>query len=350
MSAGISSMWITVRAGSGFHSRGSYSTGSYPTVTKTSAWLMRMSPGWLRNRPTRPTKLSSSSRDTTPAAWNVSTTGRSATASNSRSAAHGSGSPARTPTNRTGRCAARIMFTACEIRSAGAAPSGGTGDGSTIAADVAAVNTSAGSTTAAAPRGGASAARIALATASGTLSGSLTSPVYFVKGLSAATASIDWWVRLSRSARATAPQMATIGSCSVVAVIRPVAKLVVPGPEVTSATPGVPVSRPTAAAMNAAFCSWRQTTNSGPPSSRASKTASTLAPGTPKMNWTPYADSVSTTRWADRASPLLTSFSLGAADLGVEVGFVQLGGKEFRRARQTQVQIRTDADLDGAPA
>jgi hypothetical protein len=36
--------------------------------------------------------------------------------------------------------------------------------------------------------------------------------------------------------------------------------------------------------------------------------------------------------------------------LGVEVGFVQLGGKEFRRARQTQVQIGPDTDLDGAPA
>ena len=56
ISAGTSSMWITVRAGSAFHSRGSYSTGSNPTVTKTSAWLMRTSPGWLRKSPTRPTK------------------------------------------------------------------------------------------------------------------------------------------------------------------------------------------------------------------------------------------------------------------------------------------------------
>jgi len=122
-------------------------------------------------------------------------------------------------------------------------------------AAVAEVDTSAGSTTAAAPRGTVVAARIALAIASGTLSGSLTSPVYLVNGFSAATASIDWWVRLSRSARATAPQIAIIGSCSVVAVINPVAKFVVPGPEVTKTAPGVPVSRPTAAAINAAFCS-----------------------------------------------------------------------------------------------
>src|SRR6478735_5557181 len=106
--------------------------------------------------------------------------------------------------------------------------------------------------------------------------------MYLVKGLSAATASIDWWVRLSRSPRPTAPQMAIIGSCSVLAVSRPVARLVVPGPDVTNATPGVAVSRPTAAAMKAAFCSWRHTTSSGPPSISASKTGSILAPGTPK--------------------------------------------------------------------
>src|ERR1700761_641846 len=63
----------------------------------------------------------------------------------------------------------------------------------------------------------------------------------------------------------------------------------------------------------------------------------------------PYADSVSSTRWADRTSLSLTSFSLGAADLGVEVGFIQFGGKEFRRARQTQVKIGPQTDLDRAP-
>jgi len=61
-------------------------------------------------------------------------------------------------------------------------------------------------------------------------------------------------------AATTAPQSATTGSCSVLAVSRPVARFAVPGPEVTSTTPGVPVSRPIAPAMNAAFCSWRHTT------------------------------------------------------------------------------------------
>jgi hypothetical protein len=51
--------------------------------------------------------------------------------------------------------------------------------------------------------------------------------------------------------------MATIGSPSVVAVAAPVTRLPVPGPEVTRQTPGLPVKRPTAAAMNAAFCSCR---------------------------------------------------------------------------------------------
>jgi predicted TIM-barrel fold metal-dependent hydrolase len=64
--------------------------------------------------------------------------------------------------------------------------------------------------------------------------------------------------RLSRSLSGTAPHSATTGSPSVLAVTRPVARLVVPGPEVTRTTPGVPVSRPTAAAMNAAFCSCRR--------------------------------------------------------------------------------------------
>nr|WP_202610924.1 hypothetical protein [Herbidospora solisilvae] len=59
-------------------------------------------------------------------------------------------------------------------------------------------------------------------------------------------------------------------------------RLVVPGPEVTRAQPGTPVSRPTAAAMNAAFCSWRHTTSWGPPSTRASYSSSIFAPGTPK--------------------------------------------------------------------
>ena len=112
---------------------------------------------------------------------------------------------------------------------------------------VGAASTSAGSTTAAAPRGSLTAARKAPMVASATLSGSLISPVNLVTVLSSAAASIDWWVRLSRSSRRTAPHSATTGSCSVLAVSRPVARLVVPGPDVTSTTPGVPVRRPIAA-------------------------------------------------------------------------------------------------------
>src|SRR6202045_921065 len=201
-----------------------------------------------------------------------------------------------------------------------------------MAAVVGQVDTSAGSTTAAAPRGAVMAARMALATVSGTLSGWLTSPVYLGKGLSAATASTGWRGRLSRSPRPPAPQIAFIGSCSVLAVIIPVARLLVPGPDVTRATPGVPVNRPTAAAMKAAFCSWRHTTSSGPPSTSASKTGSILAPGTPKTYSMPYADSVSTTRWAELTSASLTSASLGLADLSVDVRVVQVRPQELRCA------------------
>jgi hypothetical protein len=124
--------------------------------------------------------------------------------------------------------------------------------------------TSSARISAAAPRGWVTAARKALATASGTVSGSVISAVNFVTGSSSAAAFMDWCVRLSRSASGTAPHKATIGSPSVLAVTRPVARFAVPGPEVTSTTPGAPVIRPIAVAMNAAFCSCRHTTSCGP--------------------------------------------------------------------------------------
>ena len=55
--------------------------------------------------------------------------------------------------------------------------------------------------------------------------------------------------------RETDPIIATTGSPSVVAVTRPVVRFAAPGPDVAMQTPGMPVMRPTAAAMNAAFCS-----------------------------------------------------------------------------------------------
>src|ERR1700739_2766600 len=142
--------------------------------------------------------------------------------------------------------------------------------------------------------------------------------------------------------------MATIGSCSVVAVARPVARLVVPGPDVTTATPGVPVSRPTAAAMNAAFCSWRQTTTLSPLSWRAANTASILPPGIPKMCSMPYAESISTTRCAERTVLSGISPTFGLPDLSVDVCRAEVGAQELLSALQTEVQFGANADFDPA--
>ena len=65
------------------------------------------------------------------------------------------------------------------------------------------------------------------------------------------------------------------------AVARPVVRLLTPGPEVTMATPALPVSLPMPPAMNAAFCSWRQTTVWICDCASASKTRSIFAPGIP---------------------------------------------------------------------
>ena len=171
-----------------------------------------------------------------PSAWKVSTTGSSVGASNRRIAAVASMAPARTPSSRTGMRAAPNIRAARSTACPGAAPITGTGDGpaagtATVAEPAA---TSWGSTTTEAPPAGPLALRNALVATSGTLAVSLTSPVNFVIGVNMAAASIDWWVRLSRSARGTAPAVATMGSPSVVAVTRPVARFDAPGPEVTT--------------------------------------------------------------------------------------------------------------------
>ncbi|MDT5051521.1 MAG: hypothetical protein QOG75_7449 [Mycobacterium sp.] len=57
----------------------------------------------------------------------------------------------------------------------------------------------------AAPRGVVVASRNAFATASGALSGSVISPVNLMTVFITAAASREWWVRLGRSSRATAP-------------------------------------------------------------------------------------------------------------------------------------------------
>jgi hypothetical protein len=97
--------------------------------------------------------------------------------------------------------------------------------------------------------------RKALAITSPVDSGELIDTLYLVTGFIMATESSVWWVCFKASGRPTEPPMATIGSPSVVAVAAPVARLPVPGPEVTMHTPGLPVRRPMAPAINAAFCS-----------------------------------------------------------------------------------------------
>src|SRR5215472_989896 len=93
----------------------------------------------------------------------------------------------------------------------------------------------------------------------------------------------------NRLERVTAPPIATTGSPSELAVAKPVTRFEQPGPEVTNATPALPVMRPIPPAMNAAFCSWRQTTVLILESNNVSKTLSIFAPGMPKTYSTPCA-------------------------------------------------------------
>jgi len=62
-------------------------------------------------------------------------------------------------------------------------------------------------------------------------------------------------------AAATSPTKSTIGVESWNAVCTPIEACVAPGPRVTNATPGLPVSLPYASAMFAAAASWRHATN-----------------------------------------------------------------------------------------
>src|ERR1700756_5006729 len=92
--------------------------------------------------------------------------------------------------------------------------------------------------------------------------------------------------------------MPTTGSPSDVAVAKPVARFEQPGAEVTNATPDFPVIRPMPLAMNAAFCSCRQTMVLIFESSSTSKTLSIFAPGMPKMYSTPCASRLLTSNSA----------------------------------------------------
>src|SRR4051794_18903658 len=61
-------------------------------------------------------------------------------------------------------------------------------------------------------------------------------------------------------------------------------------------TPGLPVSRPCVAAMNAAACSWRVMTSLIEDWRRLSTTSRFSSPGTPKMRSTPSFSSARTSR------------------------------------------------------
>ena len=198
----------------------------------------------------------------------------------------------------TGRSAASIRAAAAAIASVLAAPSAGTVAGVSTAPGAGAFMTSLGSPRKAVPGRPDSAARKAAAVASEIADGESISAAYLVMGRSNATVSMLWCACFSRSAIGTAPPSATTGSPSVLAVARPVARLETPGPEVTSTTPALPVSRPSPPAMKVAFCSCRQTTSLIFESTSASKTGSILAPGMPNMYSTPWASRLRTSRCA----------------------------------------------------
>ena len=143
-----------------------------------------------------------------------------------------------------------------------------------------------------------SAARTALPNTSGRAWMVRADWAYLVTGFITSTPSRAWWVRLIRSSKGTSPPIANTGSPSEVAVTRPVTRLVTPGPEVTTHTPTLPVSRPKAWAMKTAFCSWRQSTSSIGESSRAMNRLSTFAPGMPNTWVTPWFSSILTSAWA----------------------------------------------------
>ena len=120
-----------------------------------------------------------------------------------------------------------------------------------------------------------------------------------MRGESISRERIDWCVCFVDKARGTSPIMETTGSPSVVAVASGVQRFDEPGPEVAMHTPGVPVRRPTAAAMKPAFCSCRHTISLISGWSRSAlKTASILAPGMPKTYFTPAACRLETRRTA----------------------------------------------------
>ena len=78
------------------------------------------------------------------------------------------------------------------------------------------------------------------------------------------------------------------------ATCTPALAFVAPGPRVTKATPGLPVSLPVASAIMAAPPSWRQTMLRMPLSTSPSSAARKLSPGTENTRVTPFARSACT--------------------------------------------------------
>ncbi len=72
--------------------------------------------------------------------------------------------------------------------------------------------------------------------------------------------SVSWKASPPSRLLATWPVMATMGIESIMALARPVTRLVAPGPLVAMQTPTLPVARAQPSAMWTAACSWRTST------------------------------------------------------------------------------------------
>ena len=205
----------------------------------------------------------------TPAPWNVSTTGKFVLSTNLRIAFVSFALELLIPASKTGNAAFLIAsitsLISCSLRT----PKLGFWHSAIAFDSTGAEITSCGILIKLAPFLPDVAVLIALVITSDKDSGSCTSSLYFVEYFNKAALSILWCVKRNKSLRLTCPPKANTGSPSDVAVNSPVVKLLTPGPLVTSATPGLPVSRPIPWAIIAAFCSWRVTISSGPSSSSA---------------------------------------------------------------------------------
>jgi hypothetical protein len=144
----------------------------------------------------------------------------------------------------------------------------------------------------------------ARATYSGMRAASSIFAAHFTTGPNIAGKSISWNASRSFVLRSTSPMNSTIGCESCIATCTPIEAFVAPGPRVTKATPGRPVSAPSAQAMKPTPPSCRHTTKSiSGVSWSASSTARKLSPGTVKIRSQPCA-----TSWSTRIRPPVRGF------------------------------------------